>query len=104
MLDDYIIISHLRQFSFVLAFLTSLIKFILWLRFSASKRKTEDMGGGQGPYGPALLHNDINILFIENNICTHPIQGWKVVEKGLVLTDTENHNNFTHVDTVERVL
>ena len=26
------------------------------------------------------------------------------MEKGLVLTDTENHNNFTHVDTMERVL
>ena len=26
------------------------------------------------------------------------------MEKGLVLTDTENHNNFTHVATVERVL
>ena len=26
------------------------------------------------------------------------------MEGGLVLTDTENHNNFTHVDTMERVL
>ena len=43
-------------FSFVSAFLTSLIKLILWLKFSTGKRQAEDMGGGgggQGPYGPA---------------------------------------------------
>ena len=33
----------------------SLIKLILWLKFSAGKRQVEDMAGGQGPQGPALF-------------------------------------------------
>ena len=42
-------------FSFVSAFLTSLIKLILWLKFSTGKRQAEKVGGGgrQGPRGPA---------------------------------------------------
>ena len=39
-------------FSFVSAFLASLIKLILWLNFSKGKRQAEDMAGGQGPLGP----------------------------------------------------
>ena len=74
------------------------------IKVSLRQKAGRGHGEGQGPYDPAPFHNDINISFIENNVCTHPIQGWKVVEEGLVLTNTENHNTFTHVDTMERVL
>ena len=47
MLNAYIIIiwSPL-MFSFVSAFLISLIKFILWLKYSTDKRQAEGMGRG----------------------------------------------------------
>ena len=40
------LLNTLTKFSVVSAFLTSLIKFILWLKFSTDKRKAEDMVGG----------------------------------------------------------
>ena len=47
-----LLFSLLRLFSFVSAFLTSLIQLIFWLKFSAGKRMAEDMlgvgWGGQG--------------------------------------------------------
>ena len=44
MFNDYIIIFWSPLFSFVSVFLISLIKLILWLKFSTDKRQTEDMG------------------------------------------------------------
>ena len=43
-----LLFSLLRLFSFVSAFLTSLIKLILWPKFSTGKRQAEDMVGGGG--------------------------------------------------------
>ena len=49
MLDSILLLfSSLWLFSFVSAFLTSLIKLILWLKFSIDRRQVEDMVG-QGP-------------------------------------------------------
>ena len=50
MFNDCIIIiqSPLTVF-LVSALLTSLIKLMLWLKFSTGKRQAEDMAGGQGP-------------------------------------------------------
>ena len=54
MFNDCIIIiqSPLTVF-LVSALLTSLIKLMLWLKFSTGKRQAEDMAVGQGPQGPA---------------------------------------------------
>ena len=46
------LLNTLTKFSIVSAFLTSLIKFILWLKFSTDKRKAEDkFGEGLGVSG-----------------------------------------------------
>ena len=42
------LLNTLTKFSIVSAFLTSLIEFILWLKFSTDKRKAEDKFGGGG--------------------------------------------------------
>ena len=45
--------GRLWLLSFVSAFLISLIKLILWLKFSIGKSQAEKMG--EGPQGPALF-------------------------------------------------
>ena len=50
-----LLFSVLWLFSFVSAFLTSLIKLILWLKLSTDKRQAEDMVG-EGQWGPAPFH------------------------------------------------
>ena len=57
LMTTLLLFDLLRQFSFVSTFLTSLIKLILLLKFSTSKRQAENMIEGQGPYGPALFQN-----------------------------------------------
>jgi len=49
LITTLLLLSLLWLFSFVSAFLTSLIKLILWLMFSTDKRQAEDMVWGQGP-------------------------------------------------------
>ena len=57
MLDDYIIIIWASLISFVSAFLISLIKLILRLKFSASKRQVEGVGQGRArTIGSAVFH------------------------------------------------
>ena len=51
--------SLLWLFSFVSAFLNSLIKIYLWLKFSTDKRQAEDMEVREGPKGPALFQRDM---------------------------------------------
>ena len=61
MFNDCIIIfqSPLTVF-LVSAFLTSLIKLILWLKFSTGNRQAEDMGAGGDTQDLALLHQLFN--------------------------------------------
>ena len=48
LMTKVLLFSILRLFSFVSAFLTSLIKLILWLKFSTGKRQAENMMGAGG--------------------------------------------------------
>ena len=54
MLNDYIIIIWSPSFSFVSVFLISLIKLILWLKFSTDKRQAEDKGRWDKHHGVLL--------------------------------------------------
>ena len=54
-----LLFSLLRLFSFVVAFLTSLIKLILWRKFSTEKRQAGDTVGGQGSWSPALFQMEV---------------------------------------------
>ena len=60
MLNDYIInLVSVDCFPLFLQVLISLIKLILWLKFSTDKRQAENMvgvGWGEGPWGPAPFH------------------------------------------------
>ena len=57
LMTTLLLFDLLRRFSFVSTFLTSLIKLILLLKFSTSKRQAENMIERQGPYGLALFQN-----------------------------------------------
>ena len=54
-----LLFSLLRLFSFVSIFLTSLIKLILWLKFSTGKRQTKDMVEGGKGHRVLLCFNNI---------------------------------------------
>ena len=56
LMTTLLLFSLLWLFSFVLAFLISLIKLILWLKFSTGKRQAEDMVGGGGKDHRVLFH------------------------------------------------
>ena len=58
-----LLFSLLRLFSFVAAFLTSLIKLNLWQKFSMEKRQAGDTVGGQGSWSPALFQMEVKLRF-----------------------------------------
>ena len=64
LMTTLLLFSLLWLFSFVSAFLTSLIKLILWLKFSTGKRQAQDMlQGGRGRGGCGDKDNMVLLWF-----------------------------------------
>ena len=67
------LLNILTKFSVVSAFLTTLIKFILWLKFSTDKRKADDMVGG----GAAGKDHRVLLRFNAGKIEDRRRRGWQ---------------------------
>ena len=76
LMTTLLLFSLLRLFSLLSAFLTSLIKLILWLQFSMGRRQAEDVVRGRGSYSAAPFQWHWCFILMLGQVCTVGVTGF----------------------------